>query len=77
MAQLLPGSLAPWLSGEFVSLNAGKSEHSVGVPQAAVNNTQPKHNALADPLTIKTTIGEIPVLRFMRHSLLARSAPQP
>lgn len=70
------------LSGELVRWKAGKSDgESVGVLQAAVNSTEPKHNIFADIFAdspiIETTFVHLPELRFMRHSLLsARSAPQ-
>lgn len=65
------------VSGELVSLNAGKSDGNVGVLQAAVNSTEPKHNSFADPPMIETTTVHLPELRFMRHSLLsAWNAPQ-
>jgi hypothetical protein len=36
------------------------------MPQAAVDNTEPKHNAVADPpLTLSTTAGQFPDLRFI------------
>ena len=74
---MAPGSTDLSESGELVSLNAGKSYGNVGVLQAAVNGTEPKHNSFADPPIIETTTVHLPELRFMRHShLSARSAPQ-
>jgi hypothetical protein len=36
------------------------------MPQAAVNITEPKHNAVADPpMTLSTTAGQFPDLRFI------------
>ena len=67
-----PRSLDPSESGEFVRWNAGKSDGNVGVPQAAINSTEPKHNALTDPQIIQTKTGQIPELQLMRHSLICR-----
>jgi hypothetical protein len=70
------------LSGVLVRWKAGKSAgESVGVLQAAVNSTVPRHNSLADsfadPPMIEITLVHLPELRFMRHSLLSpRGAPQ-
>ena len=74
---MAPGSTDLSVSGELVSLNAGKSDGNVGVLQAAVNSTEPKHNTLADPPMTPTTTDQIPNFPFMRHSLFStRSAPQ-
>jgi Bacterial protein of unknown function (DUF899) len=60
--QRLLGSFEPSSSGEFVSVKAGKSE-GVCVPQAAVNSTVTKYNALAaPPMTLATPAGQIPDL---------------
>ena len=48
-----------------------KADGNVGVLQAAVNSTDPKHNNFVDPPMIETTTVHLPELRFKRHSLLS------
>jgi len=53
----------------LVSLNAGKSDGSVGALQAVVSGTEPKQTAAATALIVEATTCEIPDLCMIRHSL--------
>jgi hypothetical protein len=56
-------------SSVLVSLNAGKSDGSVGALQAVVSGTEPKQTAAATALIVEATTCEIPDLCMIRHSL--------
>jgi hypothetical protein len=53
----------------LVSLNAGKSDGSVGALQTVVSGTEPKQTAAGTALIVEATTCEIPDLCIIRHSL--------